>query len=69
MKNKLTKLQAKRLQGQVAHLMITNAHKAYMEGKIGPWELQEVIEKCGFKGWTGTSDGKLIVHGMEGACS
>ena len=46
----------------IIHLTIERAFKAYKEGKIGPWDLQAVIEKCGYFGWTGTPDGKLIVH-------
>jgi len=43
-------------------LSIESAFQAYKIGLLDPWDLQEVVESFGFKGWTGTSDGKLIVH-------
>lgn len=41
---------------------ISKQFKRYLDGEIGPWDLQAVIEHYGFAGWTGTPDGKLIVH-------
>lgn len=43
-------------------LTLESAWKAYLNGDIGPWEFQEVVEELGFVGWTGTEDGKVIVH-------
>lgn len=43
-------------------LTIESAFQAYLEGILSPWDLQEVVEWHGFKGWTGTPDGKLLVH-------
>jgi hypothetical protein len=41
---------------------IENGWKAYTNGLIGPWEFQEVVEQCGFKGWTGQPDGNVLIH-------
>ncbi len=47
-------------------ISIDSAWQAYLNGDLDPWDFQEVVEYYGFAGWTGTSDGKVIVHSKVG---
>jgi hypothetical protein len=41
---------------------LQKAWRQYVQGEIGPWDFQAVVEHCGFRGWTGQADGTVIIH-------
>lgn len=38
------------------------AWQQYLNGEIGPWDFQALVEQAGFGGWTGNSDGTVTIH-------
>lgn len=44
---------------------LTKAWGRYLKGEIGPWDFQAVVESCGYWGWSGQSDGTVIIHCTE----
>lgn len=38
----------------------------YLSGIIGAPDFQQLVERCGFVGWSGQSDGTVIIHTRHG---
>jgi hypothetical protein len=46
----------------VQNLTIASAYTCYINGDFSPWDLQEVVELYGYKGWVGRTDGSLELY-------